>query len=73
METLHNGWGKNLYALIDRVRKFPNAEVRDSSFKVIQRNAFFAYPENILLGMLSDDENVRRLAVNKIFSVRGKL
>jgi len=35
---------KNLYAVIDRVRKFLNAEVQDTSFKVIQSNAFFAHP-----------------------------
>ena len=35
--------------------------------EVLQTNAYFAHPEILVLGMLCDkDENVRRIAVNKI-------
>jgi len=67
METLHNGWGKQ--SVCSALSCMQISECR-SSGHFIQRNAFFAHPENILLGMLSDDdENVQRLAVNKILSV----
>ena len=37
------------------------------------RKCFFAHPENILLGMLGDDdEEIRRLTVNKIQALRGR-
>lgn len=39
--------------------------------KTIQRNAFFAHPENILLAMLQDDEShVRELAIQRILKAR---
>jgi len=35
--------------------------------KVLQRNAYFAHSENVILGMLAEyDENIRRRAVDKI-------
>ncbi|KAK3924212.1 2,6-dihydroxypyridine 3-monooxygenase [Frankliniella fusca] len=38
---------------------------------VIERNAFFAHPENILLAMLVDhDDNVRQLGVEKVLQAR---
>ena len=39
--------------------------------KVLQRNAYFAYPENLVLSMACDeDEGVHRIAVNKIQCIR---
>lgn len=39
--------------------------------KVIQRNAFFAYPENVLLAMLADDrKHIRELALRRILQSR---
>ena len=50
----------------------PNKTVRDVAFNALQRNAYFAHHKNVLLAMLGDDdEGVRRLAVNKILSIRG--
>jgi len=38
---------------------------------VIQRNAYFAHPENILLGMLGDDrKHIRQLAARRILRAR---
>ena len=51
-----------------------HSEIRSIASKVVQRNAFFAHPENVLLGILGDaDEEIRRLAVNKIQGLQGKL
>jgi len=41
--------------------------------KVLQRNAYFAHSENVILGMLAeDDENIRRRAVDKILNCAVK-
>ena len=64
---------KNFFNLVHRIHQFPHSEIRSIASKVVQRNAFFAHPENVLLGMLGDDdEEIRRLAVNKIQGLRGK-
>ena len=63
-----------MLCLIQRITKFSNKKVREIALKVVQRNAFFAHPENILLGMLADEnEEVRRIAVNKILVIRGAI
>jgi len=57
----------NFLKRIERVRQFPTDKVRDISMKVLQRNAYFAHSESVILGMLAeDDENIRRRAVDKI-------
>ena len=39
--------------------------------EILQRNAYFAHPENLVLGMLCDeDESVSRIAVNKTQYIR---
>ena len=50
---------------------FRNKIIQNIAVAVLQRNAYFAHHENILLAMLADsDHNVRLLAVKKILSVR---
>ena len=45
--------------------------VRDVVHKVLQRNAFFAHPENILIAMLFDDEeHVRELGWRRVLKTR---
>jgi len=40
---------------------------------VLQRNAYFAHSENVILGMLAeDDENIHRRAVDKILELRSE-
>ena len=57
----------SFFELIERVRQFPTDKVRDISMNVLQQNAYFAHSENVILGMLAeDDENIRRRAVDKI-------
>ena len=38
----------------------------------VQNNRFFAHTENILLDMLDEDEDLQRMAVNKLCSLRSK-
>ncbi|KAL7636733.1 UNVERIFIED_CONTAM: hypothetical protein RMT77_012487 [Armadillidium vulgare] len=45
---------------------------RNICYKVIDNNSYFAHGENILIGMLADeDEEVRRKAVNKVLHLKG--
>ena len=57
-----------------RVTQFPDKEVRDSAFKVLRRNAFFAHPEHEITAMLSDENKpVRDFAVDKIMPLHETL
>ena len=48
--------------------------MRSITAEVIQYNAYYAHPENVLISMLGDDDDdVRRIAVNKILNIRGAL
>ena len=62
---------KNYLNILTQVMGFSNKIIQDIAVAVLQRNAYFAHHENILLAMLADnDHNVRLLAVNKILTVR---
>ena len=51
--------------------KTQSEEVQQIAKPVVQNNAYFAHPENVLAAMLADeDEEVRRDAVNKILALR---
>ena len=54
------------------VQKFLYGQVQKLAMEVLQKNAYFAHPENLVLGMLCDDERVHRIAVNKIQCIRKK-
>ena len=47
---------KNFFNLFQRIAIFSNQKVVETALKVLQNNKFFAHPENILLGMLGDDD-----------------
>ena len=47
---------KIFFKLIEGVRQFPTDKLRDISTKVSQRNAYFAHSENVILGMLGEDD-----------------
>ena len=58
---------KNFFNLVHRIHHFSHSKSRSIALKVVQRNTFFAHPENVLLGVLGDEnEKIKRLAVNKI-------
>ncbi|CAH1101610.1 unnamed protein product [Psylliodes chrysocephalus] len=60
----------HLFFLIRTSRYLP-APVKDVIDPVIQRNAFFAHPENILFSMLTDDRKpMRELALRRILKCR---
>ena len=62
----------NFYEMARRVIKFPDSGIRKTVFKTLERNSFFAHPENVLLCMLSkQDQQVCSLAVNKILAIRN--
>ena len=64
---------KNYYAIMSRLMKFTNGETRNIALKTLERNSFYAHPENILLSMLSDEGyQVRCMAVNKILANRSE-
>ena len=63
---------RNLHFLVEKTMSFPDKKVRDIAMRYIQINAYFAHPENILLGMLNDDDQeVRNVAVNIVLKQRG--
>ena len=65
---------RNLFNLVQKILKVPNEIIKETALKVVQRNGFFAHQENILIGMLGDnDEEIRMLGVNKVLSIRQKL
>ena len=62
---------KNYLNILTQLMGFPNKIIQDIALAVLQRNAYFAHQENILLTMLADNNhNVRLLAVNKILCIR---
>ena len=64
---------KNLFDLYKRIQNFPNIKAKNIALNVVERNAYFAHPENILLGMLADpDESICNAAVDKIVCIRNR-
>lgn len=62
---------RHFFKLISATR-YLSTELRAIIDPVIQRNCFFAHPENLLLAMLSDDnQNIRELAANRILKARS--
>ena len=65
---------RNFFNLVQRILQVPDEAVRKTALKVVQRNAFFAHQENVLIAMLGDnDEEIRMRGVNKVLSIRGNL
>lgn len=62
---------RHLFKLIQLSRYLP-VELKKIVDPVIQRNGYFASPENILLGMLTDERKcIRELALRRILKVRN--
>ena len=65
---------RNFFSKLRGVAQFPDKQVRDVALKVLQRNAFFAHPEQVIIVMLGDENKpVRDVAVDKIMSIRDTL
>ena len=64
---------KNLYFLLDKLRSTQPSDVILTCAPAVQRNAFFAFVDNILAAMLSDNKfEIRNLGVEKIIHIRRK-
>ena len=64
---------KNFFILVHCIQQFPTAKFALLCLKLCKEMLFFAHPENVLLVMLGDDdEEIRRLAINKIQALQGK-
>jgi hypothetical protein len=62
---------RHLWKLINYSR-YLAGELREIVDAVIQRNAYFAHPENILLAMMSDERpNIRKLAIKRVLAARA--
>lgn len=62
---------KHLFSFI-RSSRYMSKKYLDIIDPVIQRNAFFAAPENILISMLTEeDQNIRRVALERILTAKN--
>ena len=62
---------KNFFNLVQRITQLSKKEVKHIALQNVQKNAFFAHPENILLAMLEDDnKDVRKQAVSRVQAIR---
>lgn len=62
---------RNLFLMINLLTHL-NGKEKQVAKKAIQRNAFYAHPENLLLTMLSDDEpKIRKVAIDHIMDIRN--
>ena len=57
--------------MVQRITQLSNKKVKHVALQNVQKNAFFAHPENILLAMLGDDnKDVRKRAVSRVQAIR---
>lgn len=64
---------KNLFYLIEKIKLVNDEKALAIVKKCIQRNAFFAHSENVLLAQLASDNKVERyIAVYKILKIRKR-
>lgn len=64
---------KHLFEYIKLTREHTGKTIQDIIFPVIERNSYFAHPENILLTMLVDDiRSIREQAVTAILKTRAR-
>ena len=62
---------RNYYYLLELTRDLPEAADCQTAQEVLNRNSFWAHPENLVVSMMGDvDEEVRREAVNWVKRAR---
>ena len=62
---------RHLYQTMDLIKK-QSVDVQDIAKRVVQTNAYFAHPENLLCAMLTDSNpDIGRKAVEIVISVRS--
>ena len=47
---------KHLFDLIKRINNLSNKEIREVTLDAVQRNGYFAHPQNLLIAMLRDGD-----------------
>ena len=63
-----NGY-KYQFSLIKKINSLSNEEIREVALDAMQRNGYFAHPENLLIAMLGDnDEQIRSMAVTNVIA-----
>jgi hypothetical protein len=63
---------RHVYETVHLVQSLPS-QVKQIVQPVIQRNAYFAHPENLLLSMISDEKmNIRELGLRRLLKARKK-
>ena len=63
----------NYFRMLKQIVQFPHKLTRDLALKTLMRNGFSAHPENIILSMLADsDQIVRSQAVDIVLSSRRR-
>ncbi|KAK0040162.1 hypothetical protein Bpfe_030409 [Biomphalaria pfeifferi] len=61
---------KHIWLTVHLSRSLPT-EVKNIIDPVIQRNAYFAHPENLLIAMVTDDrDHIKQLGLRRILKVR---
>jgi len=64
---------RHLFMTIKNMR-YQTDELKATVEPVIQRNSYFAHPENLLLSMMTDDRpHIRELALRRILKARDQL
>jgi len=62
---------RNFFYIIQKSRSISDSLVLESTRKVLERNCYFAHPENILVAALTDADNaIRKDAAQKVISAR---
>ena len=60
----------NFFNIVQNIIKFSKRKIQDVAIHILQKNAYFAHHENVLIVMLGDDdEEIFHLAVNKILAI----
>lgn len=63
---------KHIFKVIQTTRQFPD-DIKKIIDPVIQRNAFFSHPENMLLAMIVDErQHIRELGYRRVLKARTK-
>jgi len=67
-------YGSKLLFQFIRSTQYLSPSLKEIIYKVVQNNAYFAHPENVLLTMLFDErKHIREKAIKKILYYRDKL
>ena len=65
---------RNFFNLVQKIKSFLTKHVQEIALSEMQRNGYFAHPENISIAKLEDDnENVRNVGEAKLLALRKQV